>query len=331
VHQRVDGPTRRGLAPAPEPEAPSSAAEDEGAPRVRDTTQVVIWGNASISTAALALLAEHGVPLSVHSSGGWYQGSFEGPSEAGALLRIAQHEARADAARRGHIAGALVQAKIKNQRVMLRRNADPAPTEALRQMAALAQRATEPAALEALMGIEGLAARHYFGAFSAMLRSPMGARFELDGRNRRPARDPVNALLSFAYACLARECAQVLRRVGFDVGAGFLHQPRPGRPALALDLMEPFRPLIADSAVISAVNRGAVDPGSFLDHPTGVALTDAGRRAFLRIIEARMDELATHPTLGTRCSMRRMLELEARLLARHLSGELPTLPVYTAR
>lgn len=181
------------------------------------------------------------------------------------------------------------------------------------------------------MGIEGLAARHYFGAFSAMLRSPMGARFELDGRNRRPARDPVNALLSFAYACLARECAQVLRRVGFDVGAGFLHQPRPGRPALALDLMEPFRPLIADSAVISAVNRGAVDPGSFLDHPTGVALTDAGRRAFLRIIEARMDELATHPTLGTRCSMRRMLELEARLLARHLSGELPTLPVYTAR
>jgi CRISPR-associated protein Cas1 len=300
--------------------------------RVREASAVTVWGNVSVSSAALALLAEHEVPLSLHSLGGWYQGSFVGPSAVGALLRIAQHEARQDPARRLAIAAAWVRAKIRNQRVLLRRTAgDAAPSAALREMKALAEGALSVTDLASLLGVEGAAARAYFGAFTTMLKGPLGGRFELEGRNRRPPKDPVNCLLSFAYACLARECDQALRRVGFDVGAGFLHEPRHGRPALALDLMEAFRPVIGDSVVIGALNRGILAPEHFLIHPTGVAMTDAGRRAFLQAWELRLDELATHPTLGTRCSMRRMIELDARLLARHLQGELPTLPVYQIR
>jgi CRISP-associated protein Cas1 len=215
--------------------------------------------------------------------------------------------------------------------VLLRRNGRPAPKGALAAMRDARDLAGEAADLGQLLGAEGLAARHYFGAFDSMVRSELKPAFSMRGRNRRPPRDPINALLSFAYACLTREVTQVLRRVGFDAERGFLHQPRHGRPALALDLMEEFRPVLADSVVLNAINNGVVQQDGFDVHPTGVAMTDAARRGFIRAWERRLDELATHPLTGTRLSMRRMLELHARLWARHIHGELPEPPTYPIR
>jgi CRISPR-associated protein Cas1 len=155
--------------------------------------------------------------------------------------------------------------------------------------------------------------------------------FDFNGRNRRPPADPVNALLSFAYAMLVKDLAVTLLAVGFDPFLGFYHQPRYGRPALALDLMEELRPIVADSAVITAVNRREVTPKSFLRRGSGVALTDEGRKAFIKAYERRMADEATHPLFGYAASYRRILEIQARLLARHLAGEIPEYPAFETR
>ena len=146
-----------------------------------------------------------------------------------------------------------------------------------------------------------------------------------------PPRDPVNALLSLAYSILAKDLTIVCQAVGFDPYQGFYHQPRFGRASLALDLMEPFRPLIADSAVLSAINTRMVTPGDFVQAGDSVALTPSGRKAFFRAYEQRMDTLVTHPIFGYRVNYRRMLEIQARLLARVLTGELTDYPVFVTR
>ena len=155
--------------------------------------------------------------------------------------------------------------------------------------------------------------------------------FDFANRNRRPPRDPVNALLSLAYSVLAKDLTIVAQAVGFDPYLGFYHQPRFGRASLALDLMEPFRPLIADSAVLSAINTRMVTPGDFLRAGNAVALTADGRKKFFRAYEQRMDTLVTHPLFGYRVNYRRLLEIQTRLLARVLTGEMAVYPVFTTR
>jgi CRISPR-associated protein Cas1 len=155
--------------------------------------------------------------------------------------------------------------------------------------------------------------------------------FDFSNRNRRPPRDPVNALLSLAYSVLAKDLTIVCHMVGFDPFLGFYHQPRYGRASLALDLMEPFRPLIADSAVLSAINTRMVTPSDFVQAGNSCALRPDGRKAFFRAYEQRMDTLVTHPIFGYRVNYRRLLEIQARLLARVLTGELATYPVFTTR
>jgi CRISPR-associated protein Cas1 len=155
--------------------------------------------------------------------------------------------------------------------------------------------------------------------------------FDFDGRNRRPPRDPVNALLSLAYSLLAKDLTIVLQAVGFDPFLGFYHRPRYGRPALALDLMEEFRPLVADSVVLNAVNTGVIQRGDFVGRGGAVSLGHAGRGRFLRVYERRMDELVTHPVFGYRISYRRVLEVQARLLGRFLAGEIPEYPGFQTR
>ena len=155
--------------------------------------------------------------------------------------------------------------------------------------------------------------------------------FDFTGRNRRPPRDPVNALLSLGYSLLAKDLMVVCHAVGFDPMLGFYHQPRFGRPALALDLMEPFRPLIADSAVLTALNSRMVSAGHFVQSGDAVALTAEGRKAFFRAYELRMDTLVTHPIFEYRVSYRRMLEIQARLLMRVLDGEIGEYPVFVTR
>src|SRR5471032_286910 len=155
--------------------------------------------------------------------------------------------------------------------------------------------------------------------------------FEMDGRNRRPPRDPVNAMLSLGYSLLAKDLTVACYAVGFDPYVGFYHQPRFGRPALALDLMEPFRALIVDSAVLTAVNTGMVTARDFVRAGGAVALTAGGRKAFFRAYEMRMDALVTHPLFEYRVSYRRLLEIQSRLLARVLEGEIGEYPVFTTR
>jgi CRISPR-associated protein Cas1 len=199
-------------------------------------------------------------------------------------------------------------------------------------MAERAERATQ---LDELLGIEGNAARLYFGEFAGMIKSEedstVGFSFDFEGRNRRPPRDPVNALLSLGYSLLAKDLTVTCYAVGFDPYVGYYHQPRFGRPALALDLMEPFRPLIADSAVLTAINTGMVGLRDFVRVGESVALTTGGRKGFLRAYELRMDTLVTHPLFNYRVSYRRLLEIQARLLARVLEGEIAEYPVFMTR
>jgi CRISPR-associated protein Cas1 len=190
--------------------------------------------------------------------------------------------------------------------------------------------------------MEGTAARLYFASFDGLLKrendDPAEGqsdtdffRMDFDGRNRRPPLDPVNALLSLGYSLLAKDFTVACYAVGFDPMVGFYHQPRFGRPSLALDLMEPFRPLIVDSAVIQAVNTRMVGPRDFVRAGRAVALTAAGRKGFFRAYESRMDTLVTHPLFDYRVSYRRMLEMQARLLGKYLQGEIGEYPVFVTR
>jgi CRISPR-associated protein Cas1 len=272
--------------------------------------------------------------VSYLSSGGWLYGITRGMDHKHIELRRLQFGAAADPARCLALARRFTTVKIRNGRTMVRRNADPAPVHAIDRMKQLIDAAESAGSLESLLGIEGTAARIYFDAFATMLHPPEDTdrlAFDFDGRNRRPPRDPINALLSFGYAMLTKDVAVALIAVGFDPYLGFYHQPRYGRPALALDLMEEFRPLIVDSVVLSAVNTGAIKRGDFVSRGGAVALTPAGRSAFLRAYERRMDELVSHPVFGYRISYRRVLEVQVRLLARHLSGELPAYPPFATR
>ena len=201
----------------------------------------------------------------------------------------------------------------------------------------MAARADECNSMETLLGLEGNAARLYFGAFSGLLKGeidedlPPMFRFDFAGRNRRPPRDAVNALLSLGYSLLVKDLTVSCYAAGFDPMLGFYHQPRFGRPALALDLMEPFRPLIVDSAVITAINTKMVSSRDFISAAGGVALTSEGRKAFYRAYELRMDMLVTHPIFGYRVSYRRLLELQVRMLAKLFDGDIPKYPVFVTR
>lgn len=305
--------------------------EEVGRARLDDTSRLVVLGNVTVTTPLIHELADRDVPIAFHTYGGWLKGVLVSAHGRNVTTRIAQHRRAADPAASLELARAFVHSKILNGRVLLRRNGADVPAEALARLKELAADLPAAAGLESVLGIEGAAARMYFSHVPRMLAAPWGERFAIEGRNRRPPKDPVNALLSFAYAMLARELTVIAHGVGLDPWVGFLHQPRFGRPSLALDLMEEFRPVIADSAVLTAINNGEVSPNDFDEWPTGVALNDRGRRAFLRVFERRMDEVAVHPTFGTRLSYRRILEVQARLLGKVLLGELPAYPEYRIR
>lgn len=303
-----------------------------GRVRMADTSRVIVYGNSTLSAPLLHELASRDIPVAFHSYGGWFQGMFTGAGGRNAVHRIAQHRAAADPVRALELARGFVRSKIQNQRVFLRRNGKPEETDLVRlkELAADVDRASD---LSELMGVEGEAARIYFRRFDTMLRVDASLRetFRFEKRERRPPPDPVNALLGFAYAALVRELVATLHGIGLDPYVGFLHQPRYGRPALALDLMEEFRPVIADSAVITAINKGEVSPQDFVVHPTGCALTADGRRSFIRCFERRLEDEATHPVFETRLSYRRILELQCRGLSKVLIGDLAAWPEYRIR
>ena len=301
-----------------------------GRARIGETSAVSLYGNASISTPLMAELANREIPVAFHSYGGWFRAMLVPSGGHGLPARMKQHRMASDPERALDFARAFVEAKVLNARVLLRRNAPDLPGEVSGELKLLARKAAVAVRQDELLGLEGAAARLYFQHLARMLRSPPGT-FDFEGRNRRPPRDPVNALLSFAYAFLARECTAALHHVGLDPYIGLMHRPRPGRPALALDLMEEFRPVLADSAVVRAINNGELDEDDFVVRSTGTSLTDAGRRAFIRAIERRLAEEVIHPAFGTRLSYRRVLEVQARLLAKALVGDLNGYPAFRVR
>ena len=302
--------------------------------RLHEICQLNLMGNIQISTQAVQTLCGAGIPICYFSQGGWFYGITQGLVTKNVFLRKAQFRLADEEWFCLRLARTLVAGKIRNQRVMLMRNHIEPPKLAIEQMKEMAERAEEARSLEELLGIEGNGARLYFSAFSGMVKregeeGEFG--FDFERRNRRPPRDPVNALLSLAYSLLSKDMAIACASVGMDPMMGYYHQPRFGRAALALDLMEPFRALIADSAVLSAINTRMVGPKDFTRAGAAVLLTVEGRKAMLVAYEGRMDTLVTHPIFGYRLSYRRLLEVQARLFARVLEGELASYPVFVTR
>jgi CRISPR-associated protein Cas1 len=318
--------------------------EEQGETRVRliEISDVALFGNVAITTPALTALLEREIPVTFHSHGGWFRGIAHGVGHRNVEVRTAQYRMSFDEASCLRFARELVAAKIANQRTILRRNwrGEPdARQSVLDHLAAARKSVDSVSTISALLGIEGDAAATYFRAFAGLIKAPGGkpdqsgelAPFRFDARNRRPPTDPVNAMLSLAYAMLTRHLTIALASVGFDPYRGFYHAPRYGRPALALDVMEPFRPIIADSVVLSAINTGEVGSNDFVIGVTGTGLTQGGRRRFVDAFERRLSQDTTHPVFGYQVSMRRMLLVQARLLSRFLLGELPSYPHYLPR
>ena len=266
--------------------------------------------------------------------GGWFYGLTQGLGLKNVFLRREQFAREQEAEFCLRVAREIVATKIRNQRTLLQRNHVEPPARSLALLKQMAQAAGGAAGLDVLLGIEGTAARVYFEQFAGMLKVDEGEpapAFDFSGRNRRPPRDPVNALLSLAYSFLVRDLTTICHTIGFDPFIGFYHQPRFGRPALALDLMEGFRPLVADSAVLTAINGRMVVASDFVQVGPAVSLKPSGRKAMIRAYEQRMDTLVTHPLFGYRVSYRRILEIQARLLARVVTGELPEYPGFETR
>lgn len=290
--------------------------------RLLDVSQVCVVGNVQITTQALKALWRRGVTVIWLSYGGWLDGWSQGPMSGHVTLRRRQVLASVHGLR---FAQQMIRGKIHNQRVLLRRNAKvPLDDSVLGQLKELEAKTESAASLETLLGIEGTAARLYFGQFHRLLspRCEVAAEFQAHGRARRPPPDPVNAVLGFCYSLLTKDLVAVLTGVGLDPFLGVLHQPRYGRPALALDLAEEFRALVAESVALQCFNNGEINEKSFMRGHLGVVLTADGRRSVIQAHERRLDMELKHPLFGYQVSYRRVLDLQARVLAASFTGEL---------
>ncbi len=300
--------------------------------------QVCVFGNVQVSTQALETLAANEVPVAYLTGHGRFVGTFAAAPAKNVSLREAQFRRFADPAFALTLSKAVVRAKLANQRALLMRtlrgDGDRGSEEpAAKGIAELLFRLDKAATPDTVFGLEGQGAALYFGEFGRFLKArPGGRAFDFTTRTRRPPKDPVNALLSFAYALLAKDCFHAVCAVGFDPYRGFFHAGRHGKPSLALDLMEEFRPVIADSVVLTLVNTpNRLGAGDFLTWRDACTLTPAGRRAFFGAYEERKATVVTHPVYGYKMSYSRMLEVQARMLAAHVRGDVPAYTGFTVR
>lgn len=298
---------------------------------------LVVFGNVLLSPFLLKRCAEDGRAVVWMSRGGRFVGRLAGPVSGNVLLRRMQHEVLSDADRAGLVVRQMVAGKLRAQRAVLMRGARDAASEAdadaLRK--AVAGLDTAAAALgtapdiDAMRGAEGQAAAVYFGVFDRLLSAPD---VSFAQRSRRPPRDPVNALLSFLYTLLRSECEAALEGVGLDPQVGFLHALRPGRPALALDLMEEFRPGLADRLALTLLNRRQLGLQHFEPRPGGaVYLNEEGRRTLLTAYQTRKQTTRAHRLFKEPVPLGLLPHVQARLLARHLRGDLPLYLPHRAR
>lgn len=289
---------------------------------------VVILGRATVSPAALMELLDRKIPLSFMTGTGRFLGRLEPELNKNIFIRSAQWEAAGETDRAVHIVQAVVRGKLKNYRVSLMR-ARREGIEGLDGAITRLEQAIDPIAksrsVDSLRGLEGAGSAAYFGVFDRLIRNPS---FSFPGRKRRPPTDPVNALLSFGYALLTHDVQGAVNVVGFDPYLGYLHTQRYGRPSLALDLMEEFRPLVVDAMVLAALNRKVLSPQDFESEPVSnaVRLSEPGRRLFLRLYEEKKQSRFKHPVLGRQCTYQEAFELQGRLLGKYLMAETEQYP-----
>jgi CRISPR-associated protein Cas1 len=314
-------------------------AEVEGQERARVPfhllSSVVAFGPVYISPPLIGACALAGITLVLLDRAGRFEARVEGPVSGNVLLRRAQYRAadRPEAIVRSFVIG-----KVANQRSVLMRalrdhGGDYAPedrgaiiaaTERLAQILRRLEFGDLP--LDGLRGAEGEAANLYFGVFDHLIRGPEPA-FRWRGRSRRPPLDPINALLSFLYTLLTNDCRSAAEAVGLDPAVGFLHRDRPGRPSLALDLMEELRPVLADRLALSLINRRQLQPSDFESREGGaVLLAETGRRTVLTAWQERKKEERLHPFLEEKAPLGLVPYLQAQMLARHLRGDLDVYP-----
>ena len=308
--------------------------------------RVVVQGNATLTSPAIGALMERQAEVTFLNRYGRFQGHLAPAFSKNGQLRLAQTAAHHNPITHHHFGQAFVSGKLQNMRTMLmranrsRQNATLATAVAALQRIIGEVQATTPdsempdpvqpqahSVYGRLQGLEGNGTAHYFNCFSHLLNE--GELFK--GRTRRPPRDPVNALLSYGYTILLNQVTSAICTVGLDPYVGYLHSSQYGKPALALDLMEEFRPLIVDSVVLSLFNNKAIQGKHFMEEFGAYRLSDSGRRIFLTKLEARFDESITHPVFEYKATYRRCLELQARLLAKRVMGEIPAYPAFTVR
>lgn len=301
--------------------------------RLIDVSQVNLHGNVSVSAQAMRELFARELPVSWFSYGGWFTGMAHGLPGKDVELRRAQYTVPAETTL--GIARRMVLGKVRNSRTLLRRNHRGVGAErVIDQLGDLVDAAAIAEGVPSLLGIEGTAARLYFSRFAGMLTTSHGidvSAFDENGRARRPPPDPVNAMLSFVYALLVKDLTVTANAIGLDPYLGVYHRPRYGRPALALDLTEEFRPIVADSTVIQVVNNGEIRPHHFTRRAGGCQLNRDGRRAIIAAYERRMANEIKHPVFGYRVTYRRAFDVQARLLAAHLKGEIAEYTAFTTR
>lgn len=293
---------------------------------VLQVSQVIVFGNVDITTPALKLLLDEGIEVVLLSRRGRFYGRLVGAESGNGLLRVAQVTRSRDERFALEVARRLVQAKIHHMRRLLQRHGYRRPAiqaeiqNAVQALGQAHEQAARCRTLNSLLGVEGSATGHYFRAFRLLLNE--GWVFE--GRRRRPPTDPVNVLLSFGYTILQQNVLGAVLTAGLDPYVGFLHQMAYNRPSLALDLMEPFRPLVVDSVVLRCINNEVVRLDDFTtsdDPARPVVLGDEGKRRYIRELEHRLTQAFKHPGTGEQVTYRRLFLLEAYALARVLTDE----------
>jgi len=293
--------------------------------------QVVVLGDVTLSAATIEALLVGGVEVCFCTRWGRFRGRLAGDWTKNSLVRLEQHRGHHDPERSLALARLFVWGKLSNMRtVLLRANRKRGSAEIVEACARLknaAETALGARRPDQLLGIEGSGTAAYFGVFGQLLTGP----FEFHGRVKRPPRDPVNALLSLGYTILINNLCSAASIVGMDPYVGFFHSSQYGKPALALDIAEEFRPVVVDSTVLTVVNNRMLGPEDFEEQPGSVWLRDAARRKYLTALEERLNTEVEHPVFGYRATYRRCLELQTRLVAKYLTGDIPAYPPFRVR
>lgn len=303
-------------------------------------SSVVCFGNVMVTPALMHRCADTGIGLVLLDQNGRFKARLEGPVSGNILLRQAQHRAAVDGRFALDMARAEIAGKLRNARQVLLRGAREAADEADRDVLGKAadslansvRNLAVAADMDTVRGIEGEAAKAYFSALPNSLRKDVREHFAMNGRTRRPPRDRFNALLSFLYSMLMNDCRSAVETVGLDPQLGFLHAVRPGRAALALDLMEEFRAILADRLALTLVNRGQISADDFVEREGGaVTMHDDARKTVIVAYQERKQEEVTHPLLDAKTPIGLLPTLQARFMARTIRGEMEGYVPYLAR